>query len=1250
MYNKKFFLQALNDLGKKEPEAKKKDSDLDKPQMKKGGSKKFSSNLQATNRLFAKNPLLKKKNYKKKIYDPTSMYFDNGGEKDGMTGMMKARLAYANEFGNPAAKRMINLPDNPYQFENGNTGTHYMASIDNYAVPQIQDENGQLMLGDYGPESNEAMRFDSDEDAAYFAEHYKDVSPGFIEAELTKDQIRKYVEGGYIVEEIDDPSIPSLNRFIDGGSKDKKSKKLRRNKNEKPVTQNESIEILNPSEEPFDLPKTETGELYYEPITTKDLTDQEIDDIYAYNEEQDKLIKEQERLQAIETAKVNEPKYYQEGLEFVEGWHNSPMYNQMVLNSFRGNQKNADYLTSVRKKNLADLPGLNIQEKDTESDTTGGSGTAGWSFNSTGLVEVFPGGYEYGPSLYVHELTHSGDRPRELYKSSHPAYNTGVQLSNASPELINMAAGTQGSWNVNSDGTIQNYPDWMLYKDPRFPQDSQVWHDRVIPSSDSMYITTHRGSNWKDNEDYKIAQKEGRYLPKGEEHWKNQMIEWGDNPEDPEFNTKLKEWVDWDTELAKNRKKKAPESWKSFAHDYVSSPHEVRARLAEIRHSAKKEGVYDPFTEQITPEIFQNYINKERDSENWQPMKPIEELRRDFNDEEILWMLQNISKNKPQQEGDENIPQYSKVGGAISTLNKFVGGGTISEQWENITGTPWSQAKKKGLTDGSYTKNIELHKRLLAGEFGEPKTSVAKDENDDKRYNKMVGDLVDKGYSLDQLVRERIGTREGLIYRFPELFANKKSQSKPSQPTKRLSAKYAAGPEKPSSSSNLMTGAIWNTKTYERPKPQKTTPKKETPKKQTPKEITFGLKNPITGELMSFDPKAYNVAAPVVQTSNAPKANKSDLNPMLVNMMKGNIYEQSNIPAPSITRKPSSQPISNNAASTFAQGQNIKKVQAQNRMNSSGNLNLPIVEPKSNVRLKDWKDTDLGQSLNYFTKGSDNPSVYNLVNPESLNENPYKNIQGQGVNDKDVLNRQLNDYTRYRLFPERGQDIMNRTDVKRNRDSELFFADHAGANSVIIDIGSGLGNSNPALAGVSTYELASNPNIKKKNIKVIATDIPSEIKTFKKHGKSALPLDVESIPMSFDYDIANMLNKRKLGDVNTVYLRSANSIDLLMSPAEMQTHFKKVSQNLYDKEVFYVFNNAILKKPPYNTEWFKIGNINNAAYNHQTPEWEENPDRDPYELLSDYKKGGVVNYELGDQVDEATKNYLESLGYTFEEI
>jgi hypothetical protein len=233
---------------------------MPKPSKKGLASKAYSRSLDATNRLFTENYLFRKpKDRKRKVFDPNAKYYadggnygmplgagvsqnfignrdnfkvggipelplrDNqvnynafvngfepmskkqdGGEQDAMNAMMKARLAYANEFGNPAAQRMINLPDNPYQFDDGNTGTHYMASMDNYAVPQIQDENGQLMLGDYGPESNEAIRFDTDDDANYFAEHYKDVSPGFIETELTDDEIQAYKEGGYIVEEAPD--------------------------------------------------------------------------------------------------------------------------------------------------------------------------------------------------------------------------------------------------------------------------------------------------------------------------------------------------------------------------------------------------------------------------------------------------------------------------------------------------------------------------------------------------------------------------------------------------------------------------------------------------------------------------------------------------------------------------------------------------------------------------------------------------------------------------------------------------------------------------------------------------------------------------------------------------------------------------------------------------------------------------------------------------------------------------------------
>jgi hypothetical protein len=134
--------------------------------------------------------------------------------QDYTNAMMKSKLAYANAFGNPAAQRMINIPDNPYDFGNGITGTHYMSSMGNYAVPQIQNVNGQLVLGDYGPSSTEAMIFDNPNDARYFAEHYKDVSPGFIEAELTPEEIEEYAKGGYVIEDI---SVPSLNQAQLGG-------------------------------------------------------------------------------------------------------------------------------------------------------------------------------------------------------------------------------------------------------------------------------------------------------------------------------------------------------------------------------------------------------------------------------------------------------------------------------------------------------------------------------------------------------------------------------------------------------------------------------------------------------------------------------------------------------------------------------------------------------------------------------------------------------------------------------------------------------------------------------------------------------------------------------------------------------------------------------------------------------------------------------------------------------------------------
>ena len=118
--------------------------------------------------------------------------------QDSTNAMMKSRLAYANEFGNPAAQRMVAPVDNPYMFDNGQVGTHYMASMDNYAVPQIQNQNGQLMLGDYDASSNEAMQFDNPADARYFAEHYKEVSPAFMNGNYRKGgEMIKRADGSY---------------------------------------------------------------------------------------------------------------------------------------------------------------------------------------------------------------------------------------------------------------------------------------------------------------------------------------------------------------------------------------------------------------------------------------------------------------------------------------------------------------------------------------------------------------------------------------------------------------------------------------------------------------------------------------------------------------------------------------------------------------------------------------------------------------------------------------------------------------------------------------------------------------------------------------------------------------------------------------------------------------------------------------------------------------------------------------------
>jgi hypothetical protein len=74
----------------------------------------------------------------------------------------------------------------------------------------------------------------------------------------------------------------------------------------------------------------------------------------------------------------------------------------------------------------------------------------------------------------------------------------------------------------------------------------------------------------------------------------------------------------------------------------------------------------------------------------------------------------------PMIEAGNDIPEVTTPSDGLSSLkkNKITedpSGLTVSEIWKKTTGMSWSEAKKMGLTDGSYSKNMELRKRLLEG-------------------------------------------------------------------------------------------------------------------------------------------------------------------------------------------------------------------------------------------------------------------------------------------------------------------------------------------------------------------------------------------------------------------------------------------------------------------------------------------------------------------------------------------------------
>jgi hypothetical protein len=215
-------------------------------QAKKGGEKKYSRSLSATNKLFKKNPLVKaKKKKNKKTFDPNAKYYQDGGEN---WTEQEALEDYRNMF--------QNMVEVDYETSNSSKSFEYMPNgnvkevTKYYDVPKIdklptkpiksidtnissidnKPLNNFTFINRYNPKTNSWIQNTvpanslsdklNQEREEWKRKNIQQQEGGYVDLDLDDDEILELQKGGYIVEYLDDPSIPELTQAQTGGQKD----------------------------------------------------------------------------------------------------------------------------------------------------------------------------------------------------------------------------------------------------------------------------------------------------------------------------------------------------------------------------------------------------------------------------------------------------------------------------------------------------------------------------------------------------------------------------------------------------------------------------------------------------------------------------------------------------------------------------------------------------------------------------------------------------------------------------------------------------------------------------------------------------------------------------------------------------------------------------------------------------------------------------------------------------------------------
>jgi hypothetical protein len=257
----------------------------------------------------------------------------------------------------------------------------------------------------------------------------------------------------------------------------------------------------------------------------------------------------------------------------------------------------------------------------------------------------------------------------------------------------------------------------------------------------------------------------------------------------------------WAAEPSEEEKKEVQNKW---VKDQQTKAYDDAVKKHEIQVEVEKKAKYDQHKNYVTT-LITGAVEKGNSQE-----KVIADLHTNGISADVLIQIY-IDNGVPKEEAEEyintiirndifnkkkggeildltenEINEYKKGGWIVEevedTLPKKADGGLPYQVWKQYTGTPWSEAKKQGLTDGTAKANLALRDRLLAGEFGEAKMSNEEVAANHDAYKNRVRNMISKGTTLEELVARRIGTKEGLTNMFSEL----------STPVKEDLSKYAA--------------------------------------------------------------------------------------------------------------------------------------------------------------------------------------------------------------------------------------------------------------------------------------------------------------------------------------------------------------------------------------------------------------------------------------------------------------------------